>query len=203
MRVLAPQTSGGHKPEVSLSVPAGSHSHSDACLLARSRRDTVRTIERVEVTVDNLLSSTKTPSQLENKPLHLSPLAHLGFENPLEESDINHPDLIYHLIRRDEMPIARVSLPSPHTPKFRFKSGFNPSACIQPRLLRKLVADQSKAPATSFPPNTPSASTICSGAIVSPRCVPSSHSCAFPPPWPLTALSLSIHSLLPKLRCTV
>lgn len=139
VRVLAPQTSGGHKPEVSLSVPAGSQSHSDACLLARSRRDTVRTIERVEVTVDNLLSNTKTPSQLEKKPLHLSPLAHLGFENPLEESDINHPDLIYHLIRRDEMPIARVSLPSPHTPKFRFKSGFKPSAYIQPRLYGSLL----------------------------------------------------------------
>lgn len=115
-----------------------STSDSNAYLLARSRRDTVQTIERVEVTVDNLLSNTNTPSQLENRPLHLSPLAHLGFQNSLEGSEINHPDLIYHLIRRDEMPIARVSLPSPHTPKFRFKSGFKPSAYIQPRLYGSL-----------------------------------------------------------------
>lgn len=138
VRVLAPPTSCGHQPEVSLCVPAGPHSDSDACLWARSRRDAVRTIERVEVTIGNLLLNTNTPSRLENRPLHLSPLAHLGFENPLEGSEINHPDLIYHLIRRDEMPVARVSLPSPHTPKFRFKSGFKTSAYVQPRLYGSL-----------------------------------------------------------------
>lgn len=162
--------------------PAGSKSfrarnfasESDAPLLARSRRGMVRTLERVESTVDSLLSNTTIASQPHRKPLHSSPLAHLGFENPVEESYVTHPDLLYRLLRREAMPIARVSMPSPHTPIFRFQS--EPTPRTHPvESPRKLAADQSKAPATSFLPSTPSASTTCLGATVSVECVPSSH----------------------------
>lgn len=154
---------------------SASDSDSDARLLARSRRGMVRTLERVESTVDSLLSNMTTiASQPHRRPLHSSPLAHLGFENPFEESYVTHPDILYRLLRRDSMPIARVSMPSPHTPIFKFQSG--PTPRTHPvESPRKLAADESKAPATSFLPNTPSASTTCLGATVSVECVPSSH----------------------------
>ncbi|KAK2608199.1 hypothetical protein N8I77_006823 [Diaporthe amygdali] len=94
-----------------------------------SRSDVVRITEKDEQTVGNLLSNTTTAGQLQRKPLHLSPLTHLGFDNLFEESYIIHPDILYRLILRDAIPIARVSLPSPHVPRFKFQSScsiFNP-----------------------------------------------------------------------------
>lgn len=95
----------------------------DLRLLTRSRGDVARITEQDEQMVGNLLSNTTTAGQLQRKPLHLSPLAHLGFDNLFEEYYIIHPDILYRLILRDAIPIARVSLPSPHVPRFKFQSG--------------------------------------------------------------------------------
>lgn len=120
--VFAPQAACSHQPEVSLCMPSISHLTLTPRLSARSRSGMVRTLERVESTVDKLLSKTTIASQPRRRPLHSTPLAHLGFENPFEESYITHPHLLYRLIRRDSMPTARVLMPSPHTPKFKFQS---------------------------------------------------------------------------------
>lgn len=174
-------------------------SNSDACLLVRSHRDTVRALDRVEVAVENLLSDATTSDQLRSRPLYLSPLAHLGFENPFEESYITHPDLLYRLVRRDTMPIARVSLPSPHSPRFRFRSGSTFSG-YPATPSRKIAADQSKAHATFSIPNTPVASITCWAATISVKYVPSSLSLTRPTRCPLT--SQTIHFLLPTMRCS-
>lgn len=124
---------------------------SNAHLLTRSRRDVARTVERAEQTIDKLPSKPSKALKSQPKPLHISPLAHLGFENPVEESYITHPDLLYRLIRRDAMPIARVSLPSPHTPRFRFQSALN-FMTYPVATPRELPADQSKGSCNIFAP---------------------------------------------------
>lgn len=191
-----------HPPIGSESLRARkSASDPDSRVSARSRRDVVRTVERVESTVDGLLSNTTTAiDQLESRPLHLSPLTHLGFGNPVEESYVTHPDLLYRLVRRDEMPIARLSLPSPHIPKFKFRSGLTFGARPATTSL-KLAANHSKAPATYFPLSTPSVLTTCSEATISARCAPSSHPRTRRRRISLT--DLPIRFLLPTLRCVI
>lgn len=187
--------------------PAGSESprarrlpsDSNANLPARSRRDVAPTLERAERAVVDLLPKASKSGNPQPRPLHVSPLAHLGFENPVEESYITHPDLLYRLIRRDAMPIARVSLPSPHIPRFRFQSACNFMTC--PITTPRTAADQPKVPATSFLLNTPSASTTWWGATVSVKCAPSADPRIRPRRCPLTALPI-LYLLLP-LRCAV
>lgn len=53
---------------------------------------------------------------------HVSPLSHLGFDTLCEESYVTSPDVLYRLIRRDALPMARIGAPDQPVVKFRYQS---------------------------------------------------------------------------------
>ncbi|KAF3801952.1 hypothetical protein GCG54_00015175 [Colletotrichum gloeosporioides] len=85
----------------------------------------IRRLQQVEQMVQNLAPG-HTVENVAHSPssrhLHVSPLAHLGFENLCEESYVTNPDVLYRLIRRDALPMARIGAPDQPVVKFRYQN---------------------------------------------------------------------------------
>ncbi|KAL3299741.1 fungal specific transcription factor [Colletotrichum asianum] len=89
----------------------------------------IRRLQQVEQMVQSLTPGNTAENAAyppSSRQLHVSPLAHLGFDTLCEESYVTDPDVLYRLIRRDALPMARIGAPDQPVAKFRYQS----SCCI-------------------------------------------------------------------------
>ncbi|KAF4826782.1 hypothetical protein CGCTS75_v008850 [Colletotrichum tropicale] len=89
-----------------------------------SRAGMIRRLQQVEQMVQSLTPGNTVENAVyppSSRQLHVSPLAHLGFDNLCEESYITDPDVLYRLVRRDALPMARIGAPDQPVVKFRYQ----------------------------------------------------------------------------------
>ncbi|KAF4923642.1 putative transcriptional regulatory protein [Colletotrichum fructicola] len=126
-----------------------------------SRAGMIRRLQQVEQMVQSLTPGNTVENVAHlpsSRQLHVSPLAHLGFDTLCEESYVTSPDVLYRLIRRDALPMARIGPPDQPVAKFQYQS----SCCIFDVLHIKcvdyMIGNQtfSKLCSRSLHPNFPS-----------------------------------------------
>ncbi|KAF4419443.1 Lactose regulatory protein LAC9 [Colletotrichum fructicola] len=90
-----------------------------------SRAGMIRRLQQVEQMVQSLTPGNTVENVAHlpsSRQLHVSPLAHLGFDTLCEESYVTSPDVLYRLIRRDALPMARIGPPDQPVAKFQYQN---------------------------------------------------------------------------------
>lgn len=85
----------------------------------------IRRLQQVEQMVQSLAPSNTIENAAHpsnSRHLHVSPLTHLGFDTMCDEPYVTSPDVLYRLIRRDALPMARIGAPDQPFARFRYQS---------------------------------------------------------------------------------